>query len=549
MKRTLFALAILTIFVIANRAALEGYFSGDDLDNLSWATIMGTSGLIHEFVTPVFSESNTRPTGALFYRLAGLSFGLDFPRYIPFLFAIHVANAALLFLLIRRRQLPEPATWAATIFFLCHAALLEAWWKPMYIFDLLAATFCLATWLLFTTRYWPLALLSFWLAYKSKEVALFFPVVLAFDNWRRAIPFFAISASFGLQALRINATRDSTYTLRFNLASLATTLPFYAKQAYIDKYGALLLAPLLYFARNRDVMKSAAGTLALLIPLLFLPARLFSVYLYVPMIPAAVGIAYLFAKIPPKALAVGLVLWLGLNFTTLRAKRKTEIAIAQESRSWVTQLAVANKSAPLANPAYYENAPPGLQLYGMVGALRLITHNPGAEILDPAKEEDRLRAKDRELPTISWFRPTQRLTIIPHSLAEAKLSHLEFQVPSTAWQLKSGFYELENGFRWTAPSATLMLAAPKDATAIQVRFNIGQPIIDAVHKIDFKIYVNNQLEGQASFTERSIPILTFPLKHPVSGPVEVHLESSPGYTPPADGRTLGVAIIAIGFIE
>ena len=92
MKRALLALAILTIFVIANRAAVEGYFSGDDLDNLSWATIMGTSGLIHAFVTPVFSETNTRPTGALFYRLAGLSFGLDFPKYVPFLFAIHIVN-------------------------------------------------------------------------------------------------------------------------------------------------------------------------------------------------------------------------------------------------------------------------------------------------------------------------------------------------------------------------------------------------------------------------------------------------------------------------
>ena len=101
---------------------------------------------------------------------------------------------------------------------------------------------------------------------------------------------------------------------------------------------------------------------------------------------------------------------------------------------------------------------------------------------------------------------------------------------------------------WTGLRNTLLLAAPIDSTAIQVRFNIGQPIIDAVHKIDFKLYVNNQLEGQASFTERSIPILTFRLKHPVSGPVEVRLESSPGYTPPADGRSLGVAIIAIGFL-
>ncbi len=548
MKRILIALAIVVVFVIANRAAFEGYFSGDDLDNLSWATISGLDTFYKELVTPVFSETNTRPTGALFYRVTGRAFGLDFARYIPVLFALHIANATLLFWILRRKQIAEPAAWAATIVFLCHAALLEAWWKPMYIFDLLAATFCLATWLLFNTRRWPLALLTFWLAYKSKEVALFFPVVLAIDNWRRAIPFFAISASFGLQALRVNATRNNPYTLRFNVASLAHSIPFYAKQAYIDKWGALLIALLLSFVRTLQPVKYFAATIALLIPLLFLPTRLFSVYLYVPMIPAAVGLALVFVRVPAKALAIGLLLWLGLNFTVLRGKRKTELSIAQESRAWVTQLASAHKASALANPAFYENAPPGLPDYGMRGALRLITKNPAAELLDPEQDVARQRAKDRALPTLYWFRPRNLLTIVPHRFAEAENNYLEFQSPSAAWQLKDGFYDRENGYRWTAPIATLMLAAPPDATTIQIRLNIGQPIIDAVRRIHLKVYVDNELTGETDIAERGIPVLNFALKRKLSGPAEVRLETTPGYTPPADGRSLGVAVVGIGLL-
>ena len=104
------------------------------------------------------------------------------------------------------------------------------------------------------------------------------------DHWRRALPFFLISANFGLQAMLVNAQRDTVYTLRFTPQSLLTTIPFYAKQAVINKFGALLLLPLTYFAANREFAKALVGTLALMLPLLFLPGRLFGVYLYVPLL-------------------------------------------------------------------------------------------------------------------------------------------------------------------------------------------------------------------------------------------------------------------------
>ncbi len=547
MKRALIVVAILGVFLIANRAAFEGYFSDDDLDNLSWATVAGTDSFLKELVSPLFSATNTRPTGGIFYRYTGLFFGLHFARYIPSLFAIHILNVALLFWIARRKGAGEVAAGAACVFFLFHAALLEAWWKPMYIFDLLAATFCLLTWLLFSTRYWPTALISFWLAYKSKEVAIFFPVVLALDHWKRAIPFFAISANFGLQAIFVNSKRDNVYTLRFTPQALLTTIPFYSKQAVLNKLGALLLAPLLYLCRSKEFAKGLLGSVALVLPLLFLPARLYSVYLYVPLLPLAIAFAFLFERVPRPLLGVGLALFLGLDYQVLREKRKTELTLGQESQAYVEQLGAAHQRSPLAATAYYENAPAGLQLHGMRGALRLITKDPGARVLDPEKEAARLEAIDHELPTLFWFRPKHQLTIIPHQYGEAKLSAIDFGVAASAWQLKSGWYDREASFRWASPEAKLMLHATPDARKLRVRFNIGSSMLQAVKTIEVKVFIQGIEVGASRFTAPGTPTVEYSLSRQSAGPVELTILSSPGYVAPGDARKLGIALLAIGF--
>ncbi len=548
MKRALCIAGILALFLIANRAAFEGYFSDDDLDNLSWATVAGLDSFLKELVTPVFSKTNTRPTGALFYRAMGLTFGLQFERYIPPLFAIHLLNCGLLLWLLKKKGINEFSAAAACIFFLFHASLLAAWWKPMYIFDLLAATFCLITWLLFQGRYWPLALLSFWLAYKSKEVALFFPVVLAMDHWRRALPFFLISANFGLQAMQVNAQRESVYTLRITPQSLLITIPFYFKQAVINKSGALLMAPMLYFAANRDFAKALAGMLALMVPLLFLPGRLFGVYLYVPLLVLAPGLAALFARIPQRVLIAGLTAFLAISYVKLKDTRKTELALAQETRAYMQQLIEANQKQPIASIAYFENAPLGLRLHGMTGALRLITKDPAARMLNPEKEADRLAASNGELPTLHWFAPTNRLTIVPHRYGEAKRSAVDFSKPDSGWQLTSGWYEREGHSRWASKSARLRLLAEPQFSKLRVRYNNGPVIFDEISLIEVQIFLDGQFLATSRFEMSGTPMIDYPLPKLKAGPVELEFRASPGFRPVGDDRDLGVAFISIALI-
>lgn len=546
-RRLWLAAAIMALaFWITNRAAFEGYFSDDDLDNLSWATVAGLDTFVEVLVSPVFSVSNTRPTGGLFYRWAGNAFGLAYERYVGVMFVLHGINCALLYWLLRRKQFEAWPALAATAIYLFHAALLEASWKPMYIFDVLCAMFCLLTWLVFTTQRWWAALPLFWLAYKSKEVALFFPVVLALENWRRAIPFLAISMSFGLQAISVNSGRDTAYTLRFHPSSLAVTVPYYLKQFALSRWAALWLLPLVAIFRDRANWRPIAGLAALMIPLLFLPGRLFSVYLYVPLLALMPALARTFALAQPRWLAAWMLGFLALNFIEVREKRRVELAQGHEARGYMRQLQAA---APLPDTAYYRNAPLGYKLHGMTGALRLVTGKPGARVLNPELESARLEAKTRPLPTLHWFPPTQTLQIQNHQYGEARTSELDFSNPDSAWQLTSGWYDREGNFRWGSGEAHLMLLRDSAHTRLRVQFNNGPQFVAAVGTFKVDVFANGQPIGSTTFREAGTPTVDYVLPTTAPGPIEITFKAPKPYIAPGDDRPLGFALLHVSLIR
>ena len=177
-------------------------------------------GLLRGLLSPQVSVRNFRPVGAFYYQVLGGYFGLDFPKFIAAIHALHLLNIWLFWLLARRLGLSPLAASAGAFFFGFHAALFDAWWKPMFVFDVLCATFSLLTLLSYAYNRWILSLVSFWLAYKSKELAVMLPAVLGCyelwfgkRQWKRLLPFFAISLLFGLQAL-FNPPLARRYALR-----------------------------------------------------------------------------------------------------------------------------------------------------------------------------------------------------------------------------------------------------------------------------------------------------------------------------------------------
>src|SRR5438105_7338759 len=200
----------------------------------------------------------------------------------------------------------------------------------MSVFDVLCATFSLLSLLLYARDRWILSLACFWLAYKSKELAIMLPAVLACyevwfgqRRWKRLLPFFAISLLFGVQAVNTEPHRGTPYELLVGPAAQGSTIRFYSSRIFLLPFAGLLLLPLPFLVRDRRLWFGAAAMCLFLFPLLLLPGRLFAVYWYVPLIGAAILLASLAEGRYRWAVIVFLVLWIPWDFVHFRAERRT----------------------------------------------------------------------------------------------------------------------------------------------------------------------------------------------------------------------------------
>src|SRR3954454_21986458 len=96
------ALAVALLFVIANRGAYKGYFSGDDLDNLSWTSNTGPAAFAKGILSPQFFGNNFRPVGHLYFFALGRTAGLRFRPYVALLQVLHLVNGFLLWWAVRK---------------------------------------------------------------------------------------------------------------------------------------------------------------------------------------------------------------------------------------------------------------------------------------------------------------------------------------------------------------------------------------------------------------------------------------------------------------
>ena len=376
---TVFFVIAATLFLIANRASYKGYFMDDDLNTLSWAKNGDVPVFLYWLVTPRFHPENFRPVGGFYYRILGGLFGLRYPPYVAVLHLIHFCNVIVLYLILQRLKLPPVASGAGALFFMFHVATLDIYWKPMYVYDLLCGTFCLLTLLLYIRGNWILGLATFWLAYKSKEVAVMLPLaLLAYEllerqkNWKRLIPYFLISLNFGLQGLLLNPNKDNAYAMHFTLDTIWKTFNYYSSALFYAPYLLLLAAILL---RDRRIHFGLVTTLVLLFPMLVLPGRQFAAYWYVPLIGVGIIAATLAARVPRGFLVAFFVIWFGFNYAMLRHYRKAILAAADANRVYVAAVADFAREHPEIQVVGYDGRPPEMHEWGIEGTVHLLFGN------------------------------------------------------------------------------------------------------------------------------------------------------------------------------
>ncbi|MGA3041509.1 MAG: hypothetical protein ABSF54_12055 [Bryobacteraceae bacterium] len=548
-------LAMSLMFFIANRGASRGFFQGDELDSLGWAPRMPLAAFAQDLVSPVYNARNFRPVGHLYFRIMGSAFGLDFRHYLLPLHILHLLNVWLLWLVLRNLGASPFAAGAGALFFAFHMAVFDAYWKPMYAFDLFCAAFCLLSLLLWIERRWVLSFLAFWLAYKSKELAVMLPAVLACyefwfgkRQWRPLIPFFLVSLSFGLQGIFRNPNQANDYAFHFTPAALGASAKFYAGELFGVPFAGFALLVLPALKRDRRMWLGVAATVLFFVPLVFLPGRLFSAYWYVPLIGVAMILSSLADTRYGFLAAVFLAAWLPWNYLDLRDYRRQKLADDEESRDYVAQL---RASAALFQgiPIFlYHGLPAAFPPWGAAGVLSYLLPDLSVKLypMDDAAAEKLLQSP--ALATLVWVPYNRKLWIAVHDPHTPDSTYIMMNEITPVWQLTDGWFGLEEGFRWAAPHATARLYRAPRATQFEVVLNIGPKMLTALGRSDFSVRLNGAPLGAAHVTELGVRTLRWPLPPGPAGTVDAEFQADPPYHAGDDPRTLGAAVVSFGFL-
>jgi len=421
MRRGVLAgVAIAVAFIGLNHTAYDGFFQDDELDNLRWAPSRPALTFLTALIDPRFERYNFRPVGHLYFAWMGRNFGLDFPPYMTPIFAIHLLNALLLYLLMKKLGIKQWCAIAAAAFFTLSATAFDAYWKPMYVFDLLCTTFSLASILLCSYRRWVLSFIAFWLAYKAKELAVMLPAVLAvYEYWfgerkfKVLIPFGLVALSFGIQGIVLNPIKNAhtDYSFRFTWNALRHTAPFYAHRFLMFPLSGFLLFALA-FLRDRRIWFGLAAMLLVMVPLIVLPGRLFEAYAYLPLACAAIAMAAAASHWNPAWAWIALAIWMPFNLRQWHDERRAKLALDDQVFSFVDTVGKFAARNPDIRTFVYDGIPPGFHAWGAAAAWDIAHHQIDLPAFFALWPEGKKALAGQTVAFGSWDTQRRQLTIL-----------------------------------------------------------------------------------------------------------------------------------------
>lgn len=558
-RRALIVVAIagaIALFLVANRGAYEGFFSDDDIDNLAWTTVTPASSFLWGLVAPKYYPQHFRPVGHGTFHILGRFAGIDFKRYVTLVHILHFVNALLVFLLLRRLKAPPWTAIAGALLFLFPMQVFDALWKPMYLFDVWCALFSLACLLFWMDRRFVLAFACFWLAFKSKEHAVMLPFVLAAyeywlgeRKWKPLLPFAALAGLFAAQGFLFNKQQGDEYRIHLSPWLVVKTSSFYLSRIMLYPWLGVALLALPRLTRDRRVYFTLAAAGMLLLPMLILPERLYAAYLYVSVAFVLAAVTLAMSRLHWAVTAAFVLLWLPLNFLSLRTQRKAALTYAQENQAYVTQVFEMATSLPDVRRFVVDGTPEQFRWWGVQGALRWAYRTFDLELI---------RVDDKNLSEVfaagpvamlSWEPPARKLIVTARKPEEPDASYLTLTRYMPVWQLEQGWYQAEHRYRWTAPKASARLWRPAGARRFRFEANIGPQYIEMVKKVRVRVLLDGSPVGDTVFDAHGWKVTDFPIAAANAGTVHVTFEVEPPLQPnPEEPRLLGIPIGGFGFL-
>ena len=383
---------------------------------MSWTRFGPATGFLKGALQPIYKYC-FRAVGFYFFRVTEGLFGLDFPKYVAVIQALHLLNVWMLWLLLRRLAAPLFPACFAVAFFALHAALFDAVWKPTFIFDLLCATLCLASTLLWIRGRWILSFVLFWLAYQTKELAVMLPLVLACyefwfgsRRWKHLALFWAASFSFTFQALVLHPVPSGDYSFHFTPAALAETVSYYANKVFLVPLLGLLLPVGARLAGNRRTWFGLVTMALYFAPLLFLPGRIESAYCYLPFTGLAVALAGMAETRKTVEVAAFFLLWLPLDIYSVNIQADNTLRRDRDIHAWFDSAAAFAKTRPDVVQFAYDGAPEGFREFGLGATFKYFLERNVTMVPLNSPEGAKL-SQGGHMAILRWNQPRHRLEI------------------------------------------------------------------------------------------------------------------------------------------
>lgn len=553
----LLVVVVAALFLLADKGAYKSYFHADDLDNIAWTSVVSSEEFSGGFISPRYSKWNFRPVGHFYFFVLSRTVGLNFAPYVSVVQAFHIVNIFLLWLLTGSFGMRTMARLAAIVFFAFHSAVFDVYYRPMYVFDLLCATFCLLTIYFWRKdRFW-LSLFTFWCAYKSKELAILLPLVLTLlefwfgsKRWLRLIPFFAISVNFGMQAFLLRDPNPTPYSLVFTMEAIGKTIAFYAPKIFLAPI--FLVLPMFLVFRDRRSFFGLALAIFLFSPMLFVPGRLYGAYLYIPLAGIALAIGALADRSKLAAqiiLAITCLAWQPFQYKLLRDYRNVTLAEGDEHRAYVRGIRQISLVQPGVTLAVSESAPKNMAFWGTDGALHFIYKNPELKVIHMNQGVPENIPTSGNMLLLSWDALKKRVNYVAHRAGEPEASAIKMGVLTPVWQLEEGFFPVSSGFCWTSPKSRARLGRPKGAAMFEVTANIGPDYIQQVKQVKLTVKIDGETIGQRTFSRRGVERTEWSVGSKPEGTVKVEFEVDPPLKMEyADKKELGIPIISFGYV-